>query len=140
MTAHRISLMDAYMIESLRSSGITNKEILSALKAGNIEPWQELHKNFDFEELLKLANKDIEQFQEVLDQGYQVKFITFNGLKNLLRIRFGKEENKDYVLEERGISNLVLDHEQLESVKQMLSENWVIKEVEGEFVVSVELV
>lgn len=132
------------MIENLRSSGITNEEIISALRSGNVEPWQELHKNFDFEELLKLANKDIEQFQEVLDQGYQVKFITFNGLKNLLRIRFGKEENKDYMLKERGISNLVLDHEQLECVKQMLSENWVLKEVEdeneGDFVVSIELV
>lgn len=53
-------------------------------------------------------------FQEILDQGYQIKFVTFNVLKNLLRIRFEKEQ-------EKGISNLKLNHAQLARVKQKLS-------------------
>lgn len=142
MTAYKISLMDAYLIETLRNNGVTNEEIISKVKAGNVETWQELHKQFDFGELLKLANNDIEQFQVILEQGYQVKFITFNGLKNLLRMRFGKEQDKDYELKEKGISNLVLEYEQLVQVKQMLSGNWVLKEIENEsvFIVSIELI
>lgn len=126
---YKISLMDAYLIETLRSNGITNREILSGLEAGNVEEWQILHESFDFSELLKLANKDFEQFREIINYGYQVKFITFNGLKNLLRIRFSKEPDKDYVMQEKGIKNLVLNQKELQSVKQMLSKNWVLEEV-----------
>lgn len=142
MATHKISLMDAYLIETLRSNGITNEEIVSAVKVDHVEPWQELHKQFDFEELLKLAHNDIEQFQEILERGYQVKFVTFNGLRNLLRMRFDKEQDKDYELMEKGIRNLVLNHEQFVRVKQMISENWVLKEEENQnvFVVSIELI
>jgi len=129
MGVYKISLMDAYLIETLRRNGINNKEILSELKAGNVEKWQSLHESFDFHELLKLANKDFEQFREIINHGYQVKFITFNGLKNLLRIRFNKKPDKDYVLQEKGIQNLVLNQKELQSVKQMLSKNWVLEEV-----------
>lgn len=134
MGVYKISLMDAYLIETLRRNGINNKEILSELKAGNVEKWQSLHESFDFHELLKLANKDFEQFREIINHGYQIKFITFNGLKNLLRIRFNKKPDKDYVLQEKGIQNLVLNQKELQSVKQMLSKNWVLEEVkEGKF-------
>src|SRR5690625_6004755 len=101
--------MDAYLIETLRRNGINNKEILSELKAGNVEKWQSLHESFDFHELLKLANKDFEQFREIINHGYQVKFITFNGLKNLFRIRFIKKTYKDYLLHEKGIEKYDLN-------------------------------
>lgn len=142
MKAYKISLMDAYLIETLRSNDISNEEIVSTLKEGHIESWQELYIQFDFNELLELANKDFNQFEEILDQGYQVKFITFNGLKNLLRMRFGKKQEKDYLLMEKGIKDLVLNQEQLVSLKQMLSGNWVLEEarVANKSVVSIELI
>lgn len=130
MTVHKISLMDAYLIETLRNNDISNEEIIKQVKNGSVEQWQELHEHFDFKELLKFANKDIELFQEILTQGYKVKFVTFNGLKNLLRILFGKVQDTDYDILEKGISNLTLDKEQIERVKQMLSSNWVLKETE----------
>ena len=142
MEVHNISLMDAYLIETLRSNGVSNEEILAGIEASNVEVWQELHKHFDFQELVKFANEDMERFQAILSQGYRVKFVTFNGLKNLLRLRFGKEQDKDYELKEKGISNLVLDQEQLMRVKQMLSENWVIEETTNanETMVDIEIV
>lgn len=141
MTVHKISLMDAYLIETLRKNGISNEEILAKLKTGNVESWQKFHEQFDFNDLLMLANKDIDQFQKILDQGYQVKFITFNGLKNLLRMRFSKVPDRDYELTEKGIKNLHLNQKQLASLKQMLSGNWVLEEAKSanEGAVSIEL-
>lgn len=142
MTTYKISLMEAYLIETLRNNGVSNEEIVSKLRTGNVEVWQELHEHFDFNELLPLATRDIDRFKEMLDQGYQVKFVTFNGLKNLLRMRFGKEQDEDYELMEKGIHNLVLEQGQLETVKQMLSGNWVLEEVKDglEYIVRIELI
>jgi len=143
MTTDKISLMDAYLIETLRSNGMSNEEIVSEVAAGNVESLQKFHDRFDFNELFTLANKDLEKFKRILDRGYQIKFVTFNGLKNLLQIRFGKEQERDYVLQEKGIKKLVLDQEQLKSVKQMLSKNWILEEMEKSeagVIVSIELI
>ncbi|MCG3421209.1 hypothetical protein ACTWPF_15270 [Oceanobacillus sp. M65] len=140
MELHKISLMDAYMIETLRSNGISDKEILTQIEQGKTEAWQELNRNFDFQELVKFAEKDMEGFKRILSQGYRVKFVTFNGLKNLLRLRFGKERETDYELTETGIRNLNLNSEQLVDLKQVLSGNWVVEELDdtNNLVVNIE--
>src|SRR5699024_2430405 len=142
MTTYKISLMEAYLIETLRNHGVSNEEMVAKLRTGNVESWNNFHERFDFNELLPLATKDIDQFKEILDQGYQVKFVTFNGLKNLLHMRFGKEQDKDYELLEKGIHKLVLERGQLETVKQMLSGNWVLEEVANgsAYIVRIELI
>ncbi len=129
------------MIETLRSNGISDKEILTQIEQGKIESWQELNSNFDFQELINFAEKDMEGFKKALSQGYRVKFITFNGLKNLLRLRFGKEKETDYELTETGIRNLNLDSEQLVDLKRMLSGNWMVEEQAdtNNLVVNIEL-
>ena len=140
MALHRISLMDAYLIETLRSNGISNEEIITQIKQENIEAWKRLNKHFDFNELIKLAKQDMDAFQTLLSLGYRVKFVTFKGLQNLLRLRFGKENGKDYELTETGIRQLTLNHDQLVSVKKMLSENWVAEEIERDNEVIVNIV
>lgn len=139
MAVHKVSLMEAYQIETLRSNGVSNEEILTQLKQGNIEPWKALHEDFDFEVLRKLANEDLGKFQEILSKGYQVKFVTYNGLKNLLRLRFGKVQGEDYTSLEKGITNLVLEEEQLSILKQMLSGNWVLEEQDRDNNIVVEI-
>ena len=52
--------------------------------------------------------------------------MTFNGLKNLLRMRFGKEEERDYSLMETGIQGLRLSPQDLEQLNNMLSSNWMV--------------
>lgn len=143
MVVYKISLMEAYQIETLHSNNLSNEQIIAQINQGNIEPWQALHEHFDFELLLNLANEDMNRFQEILESGYQVKFMTFNGLKNLLRMRFKKEQDRDYTVQERGINRLVLTEAELAQVKQMLSENWLLTEKKQDadgFVVEIELV
>lgn len=129
------------MIETLRSHGISDEEILAQIEQGNTKGWQELNKHFEFQELVKFAKKDIDGFRQILSQGYRVKFVTFNGLKNLLRLRFGKEKETDYELMETSIRNLRLDKEQLLNLKSMLSGNWVVEELDAadDVVVNIEL-
>ena len=143
MAVYKISLMEAYQIETLHSNNLSNEQIIAQINQGNIETWQALHEHFDFELLLNLANEDMKRFREILESGYQVKFMTFNGLKNLLRMRFKKEQDRDYTVQERGINRLVLTEAELAQVKQMLSVNWLLTEKKQDadgFVVEIELV
>ena len=78
MELQKISLMDAYMLETLRSKGVTNQELLES-KDSNA--WNEFHPSFDFNDLLDLMEKDPAAFQTIVEDGYQVKFVTLNGLK-----------------------------------------------------------
>ncbi|WP_449536326.1 hypothetical protein [Ferdinandcohnia sp. Marseille-Q9671] len=128
MALLRISLMDAYMIETLRSYGISNQEILAQVKQKDVHSWKNINSDIDFNELLKLADLNLDDFQSILLRGYQVKFVTFNGMKNLIKLRFGKVPDIDYELVENGIKNLSLQEEQLHILKQMLSPNWKIEE------------
>ncbi|THE09375.1 hypothetical protein E1I69_22600 [Bacillus timonensis] len=125
MELQKITLMDAYMIETLRSNGISNNEILAQIEQGNVDGWQDLHEHFDFNELLKLAEQDIRSFRSILLEGYKVKYVTFKGLQNLIKLRFGKVKDKDYQLTETSIENLKLNEDQALTLKQMISQNWI---------------
>ncbi len=116
------------MIETLRSYGISNQEILAQVKQKDVHSWKNINSDIDFNELLKLADLNLDDFQSILLRGYQVKFVTFNGMKNLIKLRFGKVPDIDYELVENGIKNLSLQEEQLHILKQMLSPNWKIEE------------
>jgi len=128
MELHKISLMDAYMIETLRAGGVTNEEILVKTEQNDISGWERFNDQFDFHELVQLATQDLEAFKSILFDGYQVKFVTFKGLQNLLKLVFNKIEDRDYQLIDTGVSHLDLNRNQLSKLKQMLSRNWNIYE------------
>ncbi|WP_047984272.1 hypothetical protein [Ornithinibacillus californiensis] len=139
MELQKISLMDAYMLETLRSKGVPNQELLEA-KDSNA--WSELHPSFDFNDLLGLREKDPAAFQMIVEDGYQVKFITFNGLKNLVKLKYGKVDEVDYQTTGRGIRGLLLHREERKQLRSLLSRNWTVQEeeVDGETVLHIELV
>ena len=138
MTKQKLSLMEAYMVESLRSKGMSNEEIITLVEQENAERLKELEPRFDYSELVKAAREDLATFRSALFDGYEVKFVTFNGLKNLLRMRFGKEEERDYSLMETGIRGLRLSPQDLQQLNKMLSSNWLVTS-DGSGAVKVEL-
>ncbi|MFD1849797.1 hypothetical protein [Oceanobacillus bengalensis] len=142
MEVNKISLMDAYLIETLRTNGVSNQEILAQVETGDVKAWQEFNEKFDYTALLELAKQDAVAFRSIISDGYNIKFVTFNGLKNLLKFRFGKEKEKDYQLTETGIHQLTLNEQQLATLKQMLSRNWMIEETvtANRTIVNIELV
>jgi|SRR5690625_3009234 len=120
--------MEAYMLETLRNNGVSNQEVLTQIDKKDVNLWDTLDANFDFSELIKLAEKDHNEFKSIVLNGYQVKFVTFKGLQRLLELKFNKKEGNDYQLDDRGITGLQLDESQLVILKQMLSKNWNVQE------------
>lgn len=124
---HKITLMEAYLIETARKAGVSNEEILSKAERDDLSSLNKLHKSFDFTELSSLANKG-NIFKAVLEEGYKIKFLTFPGLVNLLKLKFNKIEGEDFIQNENFISNLQVKDEELMEIKTFLSDNWVIVE------------
>ncbi|WP_156289475.1 hypothetical protein [Oceanobacillus salinisoli] len=127
MEIPKISLMEAYMIETLRSKGVTDQELI---EGEDISAWNRLHESFDFQDLLRLREKDPIAFQTMVEEGYQVKFVTFNGLKNLLKLKFNKMDEVDYQTTESGIRGLYLNTEERHQLTSLLSKNWTVHEEE----------
>ncbi|GIO21505.1 hypothetical protein [Oceanobacillus sp. J11TS1] len=132
MSRPKISLMEAYMIETLRANGITDEEIIEKVKEENVSSLKQIHDKFDLEQLITLAEKDFTAFEQALKDGYTVKFVTVRGLENLLKLKFQKEAGKDYKKTETGIQSLQADEAVLREVKEILSPNWkIIKDKHG---------
>lgn len=138
MTKPKLSLMEAYMVESLRGKGVSNEEIITLVEQKDADRLKEMEPRFDYGELVEAAHKDLEAFRSALFDGYEVKFVTFNGLKNLLRMRFGKEEARDYTVSETGIQGLRFELHELDQLNDLLSSNWRVTS-DGSGAVAVEL-
>lgn len=128
VTLNHISLMDAYLIETVRSNGISNEELIQKTLNKDFDTWREVLPKLNTERLVELA-EDEETFKSIIEDGYKVKFVTMNGLKNLLKLKFQIDESK-YQQIENGILDIEISEDQLTGIKQFLSGNWNIHEVE----------
>lgn len=129
MTIYRISLPAAYMIETLRSNGISDDQILHQIGERDVTPWDRLDSNFDFNHLVELADQDRTGFKSIIQDGYTVKFVTIRGLQTLLQLKFKKQADRDYQVTETGISGLQLEESDFTVLKQLLSRNCKIQEM-----------
>lgn len=124
MTLEKISLMEAYIIETLRSTGVTNDELLQ-VNDTSIQSWSNVHENFDFAVLQSLA-KNKEAYHSIVTEGYKIKFLTFNGLVNMLRLKFDKTPEKDFEKHEDYVEKVHMEKDQRVELEQILSPNWTI--------------
>lgn len=116
--------MEAYIIETLRNSGVTDRELIH-VNDSCIDQWKAAHDSFDFTLLQSLA-EDEESFKSIIETGYTIKFLTLNGLVNLLRLKFSKLPEQDFDKNEQGVENLQMAREELTVLQGMLSPNWTI--------------
>lgn len=124
-----ITLMEAYAIETLRSNGISNDKIIENIKANDLGEFKAVKENMDFDALVELSkNAD---FEAIVNDGYKVKFLTFNGLKNLIKMKFGKFADEDYQVDEFVISGLEISEDQQKDLEYMLSANWILDSEAG---------
>lgn len=128
MKDNKISMMDAYMIETLRSNDTSNEEIVTLLEEKDSSSWKSLYDKFDFSELITLYERDKQTFKSILQDGYKIKFLTMNGLKNLLKMKFNKIAEQDYQITDTGIQHLEIEVQSFSALEQLLSVNWVIYE------------
>src|SRR5690625_8005363 len=100
--------IEAYINEDLRKHGISNEELLH-INEQAISKWQVVDDRFDYTILLKLAERSGDQFSLIINEGYTVKFLTLNGLINLIQLKLEKKWDADFMVYDDGDSNLVVD-------------------------------
>lgn len=128
-----ISLLEAYIIETLKGYGISLEEIERRIAEDQLAEWQQQFK-FDFSVLKKM---DANLLQNAFAGRYRVKFVTINGLKNLLRMRFDIQDIH-YKEVESGLLNLSIDKTIEEQIRNMLSSNWTVTRTGDEISILVE--
>lgn len=126
---HKISLMEVYVIETLRANGISDETIIQKVKEKKLDEFKQYYNRFDFTLLYELEQLGI--LKDVLENGYEIKFLTFTGLVNVLRLKFNKEENEDYHVENFTVLNLSLSEQETDVLKQMLSNNWRLTTIDN---------
>lgn len=126
MPKEAITLKEAYVIENLRKQDVTNEKLLEILNE-TIEDWDGLIEEDDFDILKSLAKEGSEKYTSVIQAGYRVKFLTLNGLINLVQLKFNKEKDLDFTVHDDGISNLKLDENRHSEITEFLSQNWKVK-------------
>lgn len=57
-----------------------------------------------------------------------MKFLTLNGLVNLVQMKVGQFRDKDFTVHDDGISGLFVDSDERKQVEQILSRNWKVME------------
>lgn len=119
---NKITLMESYLIETLRANGISDEKILAKVRARKIEEFAQYDERFDFAGLFTLDEVGI--LENILENGYEIKFLTFTGLVNMLQLKFNKIENEHYKVENFTIVDLQLTKEEARTLEQMLSSNW----------------
>lgn len=127
MTVQSITLMEAYIIEHLRKNGVSNEEIIQ-INDESVERWKQLDDRFDYTILQRLAEDTGDKFSAIINDGYNVKFLTINGLINLIELKCQQKRNEDFYVHEDGISHLHVSKDEQEMIEQILSPNWVLTE------------
>ncbi|MEI3610614.1 hypothetical protein [Pseudogracilibacillus sp. SO10305] len=118
---HEITLMEAYLIEALKSSDASHSEIISYVRQKEADQMQRVaQSDSDFTLLYELEG----QLEDILRDGYRVKFLTFPGLQRLLLLQVEKEADLDYTLNGFTVEGLSLTTEEAEKVETFLSKNW----------------
>src|SRR5690625_1624789 len=120
----KITLMDLYVIETLRKNGLSNQTILEKIRNKEVESFKKYNDRFDFTVLYELEDAGV--LADALKKGYEVKFLTFTGLVNVLKLKFNREEGVDYETEDFTITNLQLEKDEIEVLKQIVSKNWIV--------------
>lgn len=133
----KITLMDAYLIEHIRHAGISDGDIKAKVQHSRAGEFNYVHESFDFTMLHALSDR----IDAILNTGYEVRFLTFNGLVNLIELKFQQQKEIDYEIVGYTLSKMKVTSRELQVMKQMVSENWQIREeVDGIIIEPIHLI
>lgn len=118
-----ISLMEAYIIETLKAHPYTYEEVAGYLQQGNLEIFSKDY-DYDFTLLQKLYTTDEVAFKDAYTERYTVKYVTIYGVLRLLRMKFGIVEG--ITQHETSVTGIEVNAEVEEEIRYMLSSNWKV--------------
>lgn len=120
----KLSQWDALLVESLRSLGWSNEEILRRVIQGDL-PIDESEYHFDYTQLSVLQAEQPVLFEQALYKGYQIKYNTLRGIRSWIGVALGKEAELE--LEEgKEAVEVKLTESEKNRLKSVLSFGWQI--------------
>lgn len=123
----KIALNYALMIEMIRMHDVTNEEITSMLNSGDAKSLEKYGEGIpDWQTLIDFYVQNKEKISAVINDDYQITFLTKGALKSLLRFKYRLEENINFEDNGQGLVHLKISPDALHSLKQRIAKNWTI--------------
>lgn len=120
----KLSQWDALLLESLRSQGWSDGELLHRVTGGDL-PVDESKYEFDYGQLAALADEQPELFRRAVLDGYQIKYNTIRGIRSWIDVALGIEAKLE--LEEgREAVEAELTEDEYNRLQAVLSFGWQI--------------
>ena len=129
-----LSMPVAFLIENCRTSGASDEVIVRCMRERDFSPILNdvVEPSMDFAERMAVAEEIGEPWEEAVRFGYRFKFLHFNGVKRLLRFRFGKQADRDYKPDGLQIEDLSLTAEEAETLRSLIRTQWDVVDVPSE--------
>lgn len=127
MTTPTLNMMDAYRLETLRSKGLETEKLIQALEEKDLKSLLQTDDSFDYKDLLDQTDKKLDLFKKALTSNYAISYLTINGLKNLLRLKFNVTEEKDYTLSSQRLDDLIVTSDQLKTIETLIGFVWRVE-------------
>lgn len=122
----KLSQWDALLIESLRSLGWTDEELIARVRSGDL-PVDESPFEFKYEALSAFEEAEPETFEAAVTKGYQIKYNTVRGIHSWIRVALSLEP--ELLLEEGAEAvRASLSAAEKERLASVLSFGWRIRE------------
>jgi len=131
MSVVKLSQHDALMVECLKARGFAGRDLLDLVKNGNGDQLQAAGgtDDFDFKELLAFREHDWETLEQAALNGYEIKFNTLNGIRYLVRVKYGKEIERLSRPEGDYLADVELRTVEWDELRALLSKFWTVTEV-----------
>ncbi|WP_379157880.1 hypothetical protein [Paenibacillus sp. sgz5001063] len=120
----KLSQWDALLLESLRSFGWSDEELLRRVEAGDL-PVDKSEYEFDYARLTTLADEQPEEFRQAVTGSYQIKYNTIRGIRSWISVALGKQAKLE--LEEgKEAAEVALTEAEKNRLETALSFGWRI--------------
>ncbi|WP_348624094.1 hypothetical protein ABFT51_01350 [Paenibacillus peoriae] len=123
----RISQWDALLLESLRSLGWSQEELIRRVQQNELPT--DGPSDFDYTELVTgLASQEPEVFVSAVTDGYQIKYNTIRGIRSWIAVAFGREPELSLEEGSEAVTS-ELTKAEYDRLERVLSLGWFIQEV-----------
>lgn len=136
----KIALNYALMIEMIRMHNVSNEEMTALLELGNSESLEKFGEGIpDWQTLINFYQQNKEKISAVINDDYQITFLTKGALKSFLRFKYHLEENIDFQDNGQGLDHVKISPDALNSLKLKISKNWTIVHMPNQEQIKIEL-
>ncbi|MBB6673584.1 hypothetical protein [Cohnella nanjingensis] len=120
-------------LEMMLARGLSPAEALALIRRGDAAALGErVNPELNWEGFVVYAQANDDRIAAALQDGYAFPFLTIGGMKNLLSIKFGLAEERDYRYAEGRIEGLRLTADDLAAFRRMVPSYWQFALTEAE--------